>query len=273
MLDLSKKKCVAATIAFGFGACVASIPALAQEDYESSDVAYSIVTTSGGEVTNGAWEGYSGAYFAFNRDFSRDGWIGRIYGAAGRYDHEFNTDLDHVTVDGDYWNGDVMFGYLWVRGGLDFAVLLGGDFQERKSVWVSMDPLFSGRERDDEFGFKVAADLETNGEDDSPFYVSLGGSYSTAFDTYYALGRVGYNFDRFTIGPEAWALGDDSGDAQRLGGFLKLNYELGTVASAITVSGGYQFTDDGFAGEFGAEGGYATLELSLALGEPRGPLK
>lgn len=274
LMPLSTKKCVAATLAWGFGVLAMSASALAGDDYDtSSNTTYSIVTTSGGEVTNGAWEGYSGAYFSFNRDFSRDGWIGRIYGAGGRYDYEFNDGPDYVTVDGTYWNADVMFGYLWVRGGLDFAVLLGGDFQERRAVAVSTDPFFSGREREDEFGFKVAADLETNGEDNSPIYVSLGGSYSTAFDTYYALGRVGYNFDGFTLGPEAWAMGDDSGDAQRVGGFLMFDREIGTVYSRITVSGGYQFADDGFAGEFGSEGGYAAIELSLALGETRGPLK
>lgn len=265
---------MAATLAWGLGAWVASAPALADDFEPSSDTTYSIVTTSGGEVTNGAWEGYSGAYFAFNRDFSRDGWIGRIYGAAGRYDDELRDGPDYLTVDGDYWNGDVMFGYLWVRGGIDFTVLLGADYQDRKAVVVSSNPLFSGREQEDEFGFKVAADLETNGEGNSPLYLSLGGSYSTAFETYYALGRIGYNFDRFTFGPEVWALGDDSGDAQRLGGFLKLDHEIGTVASKITVSGGYQFADNGFAGEFGSEGGYATIELSFALGENRSsPLK
>lgn len=273
-MALLKKRCVAATLAWGLGVVMTSAPALAGDDYNDyNNTTYSIVTTSGGEVTNGAWEAYSGAYFAFNRDFSRDGWIGRIYGSAGRYDYEFTDGPDYVTVDGNYWNADVMFGYLWVRGGLDFSVLLGADFQERRAVAVVTDPFFSGREREDEFGFKVAADLETNGEGNSPLYLALGGSYSTAFESYYALGRIGYSFDRFTIGPEAWVMGDDSGDAQRLGGFLKLDHEIGTVASRITVSGGYQFADEGFAGEFGSEGGYATIELTLALGETRGPLK
>lgn len=268
-----KRNCTAA-LALALGAAAVSIPASAGDDYEPyGDVKYSIVTISGGELTKGAQEGYGGAYYAFNRDFSRDGFIGRIYGAVGQYDHEFDMGFDHVTVDGDYWNGDLMFGYLWVRGGLDLSVLVGGEYQERKAVMVSTDPFFSGREKDDEFGFKVVADIESNGNDGSPYYVALGGSYSTAFETYYALGRLGYDFDRFTLGPEAWAIGDDSGDVQRLGGFLKLDFELGTVASMITVSGGYQFADNGFAGEFGEEGGYATLELRMALGEPRAPLK
>jgi len=264
-----------AALATALGACLVSSPAFAGDDFADAEVAYSIVTISGGELTNGAREGYSGAYYSFNRDFSRDGFIGRIYGSVGRYDFEYDAGGQNGTVDGDYWSGDVMFGYQWVRNGLDFSVLLGGDYQDREAVLVDpVDPINSGRYKDDEFGFKVLAEVESNGNGNSPIYFNLGGSYSTAFDTYYALGRLGYSFDHLTIGPEAWALGDDSGDAQRLGGFAMLDFDLGTTASTITVSGGYQFAEDGYAGEFGEEGGYVTVEFSMALGEHRSvPLK
>lgn len=275
MLKAMCRSKLAAASAWALGACIMSNSVFAGDGYNPFDnVTYSIVTISGGEFSNGAQEGYSGAYFAFNRDFSRDGVIGRIYGSFGRYDHEFDDGYDHVNVDGEYWSGDLMIGYLWVRGGLDFSVLVGGDYQGRKAVALSTDPFLSDRDREDEFGFKVFADIESNGNGNSPIYFNLGGSYSTAFDTYYALGRLGYRFDdRFTLGPEAWALGDDSGDVQRVGGFVNLDFEMGTVAGMITVSGGYQFSDQSFAGEFGEEGGYATVELRMALGEHRSPLK
>lgn len=248
----------------------------------NGDVVYSIVSVSGGEITNGAWESYTGAYFSFNRDFSRDGFFGRIYGSYGSYEdsaHGF-IDSDPVTlkVDGDYWTGDLMLGYMWVRGGLDIAVMLGGEYQKRKSTWIlsadgAPEETAGFRFTDHEWGFKVGASIETNGNDNRPIYFALEGSYSTAYESYYALGRIGYDFGRFTFGPEAWALGDDSGDAQRVGAFLKLDIPFGTTHSTLIGSGGYQFANEGIAGEFGAEGGYATVELRTAFGEHRAPLK
>lgn len=278
----------AAALASVFGVCGAlATPGLAADlngghgDYSpyadsNGNITYSIVSVSGGEITNGAWESYTGAYYAFNRDFGRDGFFGRIYGSVGGYEYDNSFGPFTEKVDGDYWTGDVMFGYLWVRGGLDIAVMLGGEYQERKrtDLFEFGGPFgFGFRDEDHEWGFKVGASIETNGNDNRPIYLALDGTYSTAFETYYAMGRLGYDFGRFTFGPEAWALGDDSGDAQRVGAFLKLDFDMGTVSSTIIASGGYQFADDGFAGEFGEEGGYGTLEFRMALGEYRAPLK
>jgi hypothetical protein len=247
----------------------------------NGDVVYSLVTVSGGEITNGAWESYSGAYFSFNRDFNRDGFFGRIYGSYGSYEDStaftFEGDPGRLHVDGDYWTGDLMLGYMWVRGGMDISLMLGAEYQERKSTvmgFVAGLPVgFGFRDKDHEWGLKVGASIETNGNDNRPIYFALEGTYSTAFESYYALGRLGYDFGRFTFGPEVWALGDDSGDAQRVGGFLKVEIPFGTTYSTIIGSGGYQFANEGIAGEFGAEGAYATVELRTAFGESRAPLK
>jgi hypothetical protein len=249
----------------------------------NGDVVYSLVTVSGGEITNGAWESYSGAYFSFNRDFNRDGFFGRIYGSYGSYEDstrlEFEDEgMGRLRVDGDYWTGDLMLGYMWVRGGLDIAVMFGGEYQKRKATAIFYPdeevPFGLGaRGTDNEWGFKVGASIETNGNDNRPIYFALEGTYSTAFESYYALGRLGYDFGRFTFGPEVWALGDDSGDAQRVGGFMKVEIPFGTTYSTVIGSAGYQFSNESFAGEFGAKGAYATVELRTAFGESRAPLK
>ncbi len=283
---------LAATL--GVGAAL-SMPAQAADlggskgDYtpyvdSNGDVVYSVVTVSGGEITNGAWESYTGAYFSFNRDFNRDGFFGRIYGSYGSYEDSTRGFLDEdppvpgrLRVDGDYWTGDLMLGYMWVRGGLDIAVMFGGEYQKRKATAIFFPDGevlgIGGRATDNEWGFKVGASIETNGNDNRPIYFALEGTYSTAFESYYALGRLGYDFGRFTFGPEVWALGDDSGDAQRVGGFLKVDIPFGTTYSTLIGSAGYQFANEGIAGEFGAEGGYATVELRTAFGENRAPLK
>jgi hypothetical protein len=262
----------AAVLAMVLGAGATLSPASAGGGYQPPDDAvYSFLVASGGDISKSAGEGYLGLYFALNRDLDRDGFIVRLLGTRGLYDY---TDND-IGFDGKYWQGDAMLGYQWVRGGIDFAVYLGVDYQDYKIS--PNDP--ASKLIGDEVGFKVAVDLESNGRTNSPYYYNLTGSYSTAFDTYYALGRVGYTFGRFTIGPEAWVLGDLTGDAQRIGGFLKFDVSLGGATSgSIALSGGYQFVDDhngsGPNSKFGEEGAYGTLQFQMAFGrEERIPLK
>lgn len=254
-----------------------SAPALAGGEYSQyGDLRYPLVAVSGIEVTKGGWESYSGAYYAFNRDFDSDGVIVRAIGIAGAYDHS----AFGASVDSDYWQGDVMIGYQWVRGGFDFSVMVGAEYQKHRGTIIDpgsiilLPPATVFRGSNDEFGFKIAADLESNWRSNSPIYTALAGSYSTAFDTYEALGRIGYNFGAFTFGPEVWALGDEAGDAQRVGGFLKFDREMGTTASVLSVSAGYQFGEDNPWAHY-QDGAYATLQFRMAFGESRGaaPMK
>ena len=79
---------------------------------------------------------------------------------------------------------------------------------------------------------------------------------------------------------EGWLLGDESGDAQRLGAFLTFDRQLRSdLLAEITISAGYQFTDDELnllcGSFFGSEGAYATLNVSFFFGGERrhDPLK
>jgi Cellulose biosynthesis protein BcsS len=263
-------------VALAFSVC-AALPAPAAADgrnrngnggggYSVADTTYSTVAISGFDVTRNADYYYSGIYYALNRDLSRDGFLVRVLGVRGfyEYDGEFAWGADQVHAN--YWIGDAMIGYQWVRGGTDISALIGVEYQDHQlSENDTSNPL-----RGSEVGFKVAADIESNGNGNSPWYYALGGSYSTAFDSYYALGRIGHKFGRFTVGPEAWALGDVSGDAQRLGGFIAWDVKLGDTLGNISFSVGHQFADgdDGDSFEGGRnfdEGTYATAKFSLAF--------
>jgi hypothetical protein len=233
-----------------------------------ADTPYSSVAISGVDVTRNADYYYSGIYYALNRDLSRDGFLVRVLGVRGFYEYDF-LDFGPLNIDihANYWTGDAMIGYQWVRGGVDITALIGVEYQDHSlSLPDSTNPL-----QGSEVGFKVAADIESNGNDNSPWYFALGGSYSTAFDSYYALGRIGHKFGRFTIGPEAWALGDVSGDAQRLGGFIAFDVKLGDTLGNISFSAGHQFADGDDDGGFEGggrnfdEGAYATAKFSLAF--------
>ena len=230
-----------------------------------ADTTYSTVAISGVDVSRNADYYYSGVYYALNRDLSRDGFLVRVLGVRGFYEYDL-FDAGVIDVHANYWVGDAMIGYQWVRGGVDVAALIGVEYQDHS---LSL-PDFTNPLQGSEVGFKVAADIESNGNDNSPWYFALGGSYSTAFDSYYALGRIGHKFGRFTVGPEAWALGDVSGDAQRLGGFVAWDVKLGDTLGNISFSVGHQFSDgdDGSSIEGGRnfdEGTYATAKFSLAF--------
>ena len=238
--------------------------------YSVADTTYSTVAISGVDVSRNADYYYSGIYYALNRDLSRDGFLVRVLGVRGFYEYDRGPfgPFDNVGIDANYWVGDAMIGYQWVRGGVDVSALIGVEYQDHNLSFPG-DP--DNPLQGSEVGFKVAADIESNGNDNSPWYFALGGSYSTAFDSYYALGRIGHKFGRFTIGPEAWALGDVSGDAQRLGGFVAFEVKLGDTLGNISFSAGHQFADgdenDGFleGGRNFSEGGYATAKFSLAF--------
>lgn len=272
MKKLSRSAVAAATV--GLVTLATSAANAGGHDY--GHVAYPFAIVSGGEITENSHEGWTGLFYAFNRDLTQSGFILRVLGTTGSYDY---TD-GFTTFDSDYFQGDVMIGYQIVRGGIDVAAYIGVDYQDYDIT--PDDPL--NEVRGDEVGFKVAVDLESNGASEGPLYVMASGSYSTAFNSYYALGRIGYDFGRLTIGPEVWALGDDSYDAYRIGGFVNIDLPLRTgVYSALTISAGYQTVDDddnGLVGYYSRgkqneDGAYATIKFTTAFGEHQShtPLK
>jgi hypothetical protein len=242
-------------LAWTLGVCATlSTPAIAGGPVD--EPVYRSVIVSGADMTQNADEAYTGAYYAFNGDLSREGFILRLFGTRGFYDYGNNTN------DGNYWQGDLMVGYQWIRGRVDVGVYVGVDYIDYDLAIP--DP--SNQLQGSETGFKVALDIESNDRSNSPLYVALNGSYSTAFDTYYALARVGRTFGRFTIGPEAWALGDVTGDAQRLGAFVSLEIPMGYTTGTLTLSAGHQFGDEVVTSKGFDDGMYGTVNFRMPIG-------
>jgi hypothetical protein len=231
------------------------------------------VLFSGGEVAKNSWEAYDGGIFALNRNITTNGVLIRAMGSYGKYEYTNNTPGPNTEHDGRMLQGDLMLGYQWVTPDRHFALYAGVDHIDHHISPADITNPVSGNET----GFKVAWETESNRS--LPFYYALEGSYSTAFDTYYVLGRLGANRNGLIIGPEAWALGDETGNATRLGAFLSFNTNLiRDHYSEVTLSAGYQWVDpgpDNCGTFFGSEGAYATLNFAIYLGGDRGhvPLK
>jgi hypothetical protein len=219
--------------------------------------------TSGGvwfggfDVVKGATYAFDGVIIAFNRDISKDGWALRAYGSRVDFDQE-------PTGDGRGWQGDLMLGYLFNRGAFSGGIYAGADYQNYK---LSPDDPTTNV-RGTEWGFKVAADVTSS--DDRPLYVSMAGSYSTAFDSYWTRLRLGHNRNRVVYGIEGQAFGNQDFNAQRLGGFLTFQIPLRpSTPLEVTLSVGHQFVNDSNSGTEVSTGGgagtYGTIVFSTTF--------
>lgn len=202
---------------------------------------------------------YNGVILALNRDIGKDGFVLRAYGS--HTDFEYSNGTAGV-VDGDAWQGDAMIGYKIGRDRWWAAAYIGVDYQNYQLTPDDLTNLVRGSKT----GFKVAADMATL-RDQSPFYFSASGNYSTAFESYWARARVGGNLQRVTFGPEFIALGNKGFDATRVGGFVTFDLPL-TRANIfeVTVSAGRQFLgSNSSGGSSGGEGTYVGVSLSTVF--------
>lgn len=220
----------------------------------STAVPSSLVLFSGFDAVKDANYTFYGAILALNRDIGRDGFVLRAYGS--HVDYEY--DNGGTNTAGTGWQGDVMIGYKVSSGRVWAAGYVGVDYQTFK---LTPDDLTS-KVRGSEVGFKVAGDvasLRTEG----PFYFSLSGNYSTAFDSYWARARVGANVPRMTFGPEFAVLGNSGFDATRVGAFLTFDLPITQrLPLEVTLSAGHQFVgSNSTSGSGGGDGTYVGISF------------
>jgi Cellulose biosynthesis protein BcsS len=213
----------------------------------------STVVWTGIDKSVGSFAEYSGFITALNGDISATGFLIR---ADGLYVH---------TSDGQVWEGSPLVGYQVVQNGTTYSGFIGPDFRKLPDSSVTTV-------RGYETGLKVRGSVET--DDAAEFAGNIHAEYSTAFNSYWARARVGYNLKGFLFGPEGTLIGDDSFRAQRAGAFLTIPLaELGH-STELTVAGGYQWVQ-GFdstnilgpmalpVSTVGQSGGYVTVGFSF----------
>jgi hypothetical protein len=160
------------------------------------------------------------------------------FGLYGRY--EYNSTPDR---EARFWSGDLLVGWSNVMPNGAYTLSVGVNGQNHRIS--PFDPTNSVR--GSEVGVKVQGDFWVN---PSPVTLLTGlASYSTAFDTYYALLRAGYDFQgqRVYVGPEVVALGNERTDQVRLGlhasgiriGIAKLNVSGGWMREKGEGTGWY----------------------------------
>ncbi|HSV24305.1 MAG TPA: cellulose biosynthesis protein BcsS [Xanthobacteraceae bacterium] len=211
------------------------------------------LTFTGIDVNSGgSFFGFGGFQFAPGKGgLDESGLRFWFLGGGGRYRYPANNE----TIHGTFWDTDALVGYSIERDNGSLAFYGGLNFQShRLSTPDPENPVQ---------GDKVGAKFQVNAwYNPTPITLLYGeGSYSTAFQTYYATGKYGYSFTggktledkQFYIGPQITLLGNERYQEWRIGAHVT-SLNLGKVD--FEIGAGFQHnTDNG-------SGAYALFELN-----------
>lgn len=221
-------------------------PAIAQAGDGGGAKRYEIF--SGADVTSNSVFGYFRAVWAFGRDVSDQGL--RVKLLAGRGWYDYATTLPGASTESAI-NGDVslfefLTGYQWRRGKWTLKGYVGISAQDHSLTPNDPSNTVSGGEIGAAGQLEVWRNLESNG------FLSFDASYSSAFDSYFAQGRLGWHFtQRLTAGLEGAALGNKEYESGRGGGFVRLHLGAADLTLSAGVSGDYYSGDVGGYGTLG----------------------
>ncbi|MFA5956116.1 cellulose biosynthesis protein BcsS [Hyphomicrobium sp.] len=202
---------------------------------------------------------YGGTVFGLTNDLYHNGLLLRSEGVIADYNYR-ESQAPNSKIDVDDRSLDIMLGYQWIWDNWSAIGYVG--YEVRNAHLSPDDPNSDVKGGAD--GFKVAAELES--DDELPYYASLEGSYSTAFDSYYGQARIGWNKQTIVFGPEAAVYGDGADYAPRVGAFATIPFKMWwiNVPAKITFDIGQQFAGNGDGDtRAGGEGVYGGSMLRL----------
>jgi cellulose biosynthesis protein BcsS len=195
--------------------------------------------------------GYAGFVFSPQRDLWNNGVVLRGGAILGAYDYNGAAPFNNEKVTTG--SGEALVGYRWAIDSSQtrwFTAYVGGNLEGHDQP----DP--AALLRGTRFGVKGMVELIGPVAERLNFYGQA--SYSTAFDTYFAIGRLQYRFtDKIEFGPEVIALGDVAIDEMRAGAALTFATSFGNVI----LSGGYLWPTRNTGGIV-KEGFYGNVHLT-----------
>ena len=167
--------------------------------------------------------GYLGGVKAINHDLSQNGILLRGLVYYGEYDYD-TTAVTQGKVDGKATGAELGIGYQWANPNNRISLYASVDHQDHH-----LSPNDTKNSvRGGDTGAAVQAEAETL---DTAWYGGFIEKYSTANDSYWVRGRVGYVLGNMALGPEAILAGNKEYDESRLGVFLNT-----AVSKATTLS-------------------------------------
>jgi outer membrane immunogenic protein len=208
-----------------------------------------VAAFSGADVSKYSTSGWMGALIAPVGDLDTSGPRFFIIGEGGRYKYPAGSGF----IRGVSTSGDVLAGYGFEGDNYSVNLLAGANAANH--MLSAIDPTNSVQGT--AFGAKARADAWLNPTPQSLIHGEA--EYSTAFRTYYAAAKLGYDItqnQRIFAGPEVAALGNRRFDQWRVGAHLT-QLKIGKIQA--DVSGGY--AHDSVVGD----GAYGNVEVSTAF--------
>lgn len=203
-----------------------------------------VVDVSGTATSNQSDFVYGAATFALGGIIQQSGFRLKLEGLGGSYGYDETSNSG--TTQGRQYEGGALLGYQQVWNNATIGYYAGVNVRE--NTIPAVDPLNTALGT--RVGFKAALDAYMRPTELT--MLSAYGSYSTAYDSYYARFRAGYSLGVGYLGPEVALLGDDYYGQTRFGAHLS-SVQLGALQ--FGVSGGY-VVDRAYK-----DGYYGTLEM------------
>jgi hypothetical protein len=152
-----------------------------------------------------------------------------VFGLGGVYEYHGGVGEE---FKGRFVSTDALIGWSHVFNNGAVTLSIGANYQNHRVRPFDANNSVQGGE----LGFKVQADIWLNPTERTLLYAL--GSYSTAFNTYYAIGRAGYDFfgNQVFFGPEVGGLGNDRTDQVRVGAHVT---GFRFAGGRVTLSGGW----------------------------------
>lgn len=225
----------------------------ADQSYASADTSAAdtppethVMPFTGTDIAKLSYAAWIGALIAPNEGFNYSGLRVYIEGEGGAYKYP----TDSGSIKGIYESGDALVGYGFEGDNYSINILAGANGINQ----MLSEPDPTNSVQGTKIGAKVRASAWINPTPDILTYGEA--EYSTAFNTYYVNGKLGFNIagnKQIFIGPEVGTFGDGRSDTWRVGAHVT-QLMIGPVE--VDVSAGY--ANDSIVGP----GAYGHLELS-----------
>jgi outer membrane immunogenic protein len=239
---------VRAGINYHFNWGSAAIKSYASADQNAWDASAQthVIGFTGADVGKQTFSAWIGGLIAPVLGFDYSGFRAYLVGLGGTYKYP----VTNGSINGYYVSGDALVGYGFEGDNYSINLLIGANgINHTLSAPDPTNPV-----QGTEIGVKVRADAWIN---PTPATLTSGeGEYSTAFNTYYVNGKLGFdvtNGSQIFVGPEAGVFGDEFSNTWRVGAHVT---QMKFGRAQMDISGGY--ADDSVIGR----GAYGHVELS-----------
>lgn len=204
---------------------------------------------SGLDAREYSWYTHAGTIMALNGDLGKSGLYFRAFGGGGQYNYDTGTPLN-LNIEGTLLDADMGLGYRYLQNGWVFGVYTGLHVRDRSFNQIDPGNLIGGTD----IGARFLADATgTTG----PIWWNGIAQFSTVDSAWWTRARVGYEINRFKIGPEFIYQTDVQFVEYRIGAFVstqltdrcKATVSLG--AANYENSRGATTSDDSLYGSLG----------------------